>query len=244
MELVLLVVLFFIIAMIYSSAGFGGGSSYLALLSLYSLPFTDLRVVALTCNITVVLFSVLLYQKEKQIPWQKVVPILVFSIPLAYLGGRYHIDEQLYFVILAMTLLVASLLMLRSSRLTVRPLRSYTNGLMGGGIGFLSGVVGIGGGIFLSPLLYLTRWDKPKAIAATSSIFILFNSVAGLLGQMSQRTEKIDLSYILPLMLAVLIGGQIGTRLSLFKLDPRQLKKITAVVILLVALRLLWKYLI
>jgi len=171
------------------------------------------------------------------------MPIIILSVPLAFLGGRYTLEKEIYFIILGLTLLVASLLMLFSSPQTPRQLPRYSNAFVGGGIGFLSGLVGIGGGIFLSPLLYLSRWDKPKVIAATSSVFILVNSIAGLMGQLSQRENAIDFKMLIPLLLAVFVGGQIGTRMTINKLKPAQVKKVTALVIILVSLRLLWKYL-
>jgi uncharacterized membrane protein YfcA len=124
-----------------------------------------------------------------------------------------------------------------------RQLPKYSNAFIGGGIGFLSGVVGIGGGIFLSPVLHISRWGKPKIIAATAAVFILLNSIAGMIGQVSTYGFSVDWATLIPLMLCVFIGGQIGVRTTIVKFSPKFVKQITAFVILVVALRLLVKYL-
>ena len=120
----------------------------------------------------------------------------------------------------------------------------FSNGIIGGSIGFLSGIVGIGGGIFLSPFLHLSKWDTPKIIASTSAVFILVNSIAGLTGQIVEHGFTIDLGSILMLVVAVLVGGQIGVRLTLFRFNPFVVRRVTAVVILFVSLRLLYMHLI
>ncbi len=112
----------------------------------------------------------------------------------------------------------------------------------GGIIGFISGMVGIGGGIFLAPLLHLTNWDSPKKIAATSSFFILVNSIAGLIGQYQNPKLSIDFKLITLLLTTVFIGGQIGSRLNTRTFSPYFIKKITAILIVTVGLRILWKH--
>lgn len=242
-EILLIAFLFFLIASIYSSAGFGGGSSYLAILSLFPIAFQDLRMTALVCNVVVVCSSVILFNKHRYINWKKVIPLIILSIPMAFLGGKMLIQEKAFFLILAFSLLLASLAMILDRRTSVIKLPKYGNAVIGGGIGFLSGVVGIGGGIFLSPLLHLSRWGKPKVIAATSAIFILVNSLAGIVGQLMSNDINLDAKKLLLLVLAVFLGGQIGVRLTIFKFDPLWVKRITAIVILIVSLRLLFKYL-
>jgi len=111
----------------------------------------------------------------------------------------------------------------------------------GGGVGFVSGMLGIGGGIFLSPILHLTRWDNSKAIAATSSFFILVNSIAGLAGQMLNDQFETDWEITGLLLVAVFLGGQIGSRASAIRLSQQKVKRVTAMLILLVGVRILWK---
>ena len=242
-EIVLLSLIFFIISLVYSSAGFGGGSSYLAVLSLFSIPFVDLRIIALICNIVVVSSSVYLFHKHQLIQWRKVIPLVLFSVPLAYIGGRYQIEEKQFYILLGFSLLAAAIFMSIDNRTKLIKLPKFTNAFIGSGIGFLSGLVGIGGGIFLSPILHISKWDTVKSIASASAFFILVNSLAGMLGQMSIYGGQINWVNMLPLILAVFIGGQIGVRTTIFSFKPQTVKQITALVILIVALRILVKYL-
>ena len=243
-ELLILLPIFFLIAMIYSSAGFGGGSSYIAVLALLPIDFVNIRFIALLCNITVVGASVLLFYRHGFLNLKRIWPLIILSVPLAYLGGRFRMEESLFFILLGFTLLGASLLMLlQPAKAASKSWPAYTNGVIGGGIGFISGLVGIGGGIFLSPVLHLTKWATPKCIAATTALFILVNSIAGLIGQLSINKMNLETANLLSLMTAVFLGGQIGSRLTIRKLAPETIKKIAGVLILLVSIRLLYKYL-
>lgn len=233
--------IFFCIALFYAAAGFGGGSSYLAVLSLFSFEFTIIRILALLCNITVVTGSVALFLKEKFYDFRKILPLVLLSVPFAFVGGLLRIDEQLFFFLLGITLLLAALLMIVSKQKTVREYPQFVNNLIGSGIGFLSGLVGIGGGIFLSPLLYLSKWGKPKQIAACTTLFIFVNSIAGLAGQIITNGFQIEWKFALLLMLSVFLGGQIGARLTVYRLSPVVLRRVTALLILIVGLRLLYK---
>lgn len=243
-----IITLFFIVAVLYSSVGFGGGSSYLAILALTGIVFTQIRATALLCNIVVVSGNVFLFHQQKIINWKKVFPLVLFSIPFAYLGGFLEISQQFFFILLGFTLFFAAITMWISKKIissddknkNSNPLKSAT---YGSAIGFISGMVGIGGGVFLAPLLHITKWDTPKKIAATASFFILVNSIAGLLGQYSNPNFIIDWNLTSVLLVTVFIGGQIGSRLSNKLFNPIQLKKATAILIAFVSLRILWKYL-
>ncbi len=239
---------FLIIAFVYSSIGFGGGSSYLAVLAMYNLPYQEIRLTALICNVIVVTGGAYIYLKNKQINWKKVIPITLVSVPMAYLGAVLKISRETFFLVLGITLIVAALLLLiktgtGSEENTVEDsgLSVAGNGILGGGIGFLSGLVGIGGGIFLSPLLNLMKWDTPRKIAATSSVFILANSISGIFGQVSEISADINFFRILSLCLAVFIGGQIGARMSL-KWNALVIKRMTAVLVLVAGVNILIKY--
>jgi uncharacterized membrane protein YfcA len=242
-----IILLFFAVAILYSSVGFGGGSSYLAILALTGILFTQIRATALLCNIIVVTGNVYLFIQGKELDWKKIIPLVFISIPLAYLGGKLKISQNLFFVLLGFTLLFAAITMWISKRiissdeqsLKINTTRSAS---FGGVIGFISGMVGIGGGIFLAPLLHLTNWDTPKKIAATASFFILVNSIAGLLGQYSNPDFYIDWNLTSILLITVFIGGQIGSRMSNNYFTPIQLKKATAILIALVGIRILIKY--
>lgn len=240
-ELFYLIPIFFVIAFVYSSVGLGGGSSYLAVLSLMSLPFVDLRMIALICNIVVVSSSVVLFDKHNYLRWRKIIPLILLSLPLAYLGGRLKLDARFFYLLLGGSLIIGAILMLLDIRRKSYKLPKYSNAVIGGGIGFLSGVVGIGGGVFLSPILHLTNWAKPKTIAATTAAFILVNSTAGLLGQVHTNGFQLDWPYVIGLVVAVILGSQLGVRLTIHKLNPKGVRRVTAVVILLVAIRLLLK---
>jgi uncharacterized membrane protein YfcA len=244
-----IILLFFLVAILYSSVGFGGGSSYLAILALTGIVFTQIRATALLCNIVVVSGNVFLYYQQKQFNFKKIIPLVLLSIPFAFLGGFLKIDQHFFFILLGLTLLFAAITMWNSKSIINANTKKTENNQLknagfGGFIGFISGMVGIGGGIFLAPLLHITKWGTPKKIAATASFFILMNSIAGLLGQYSNPDFEINWNLTSILIITVLIGGQIGSRLSNRFLNPIQLKKATAILIAFVSLRILIKYLI
>lgn len=242
----LVILLFFIVSILYSSVGFGGGSSYLAILALTGIVFTQIRATALLCNIIVVTGNVYLFIKRKEIDWKKIIPLVLISIPLAFLGGKLKISQHLFFILLGFTLIFAAITMWISKKIISTDkhqtkINSTKNVAFGGFIGFISGMVGIGGGIFLAPLLHLTNWDTPKKIAATASFFILVNSIAGLVGHYSNPDFSIEWNLTSILLITVLIGGQIGSRMSNNYFTPIQLKKATAILIAFVGIRILIK---
>lgn len=241
---------FLIIAFIYSSVGFGGGSSYLAILALYALPFKEIRLVALLCNIIVVTGGTIIFIRNKQTDWKKIIPVVLLSVPLAFLGARMKLSQDTFFIILGFSLIVAGVLLWVKTKSTdvenIKPRRKYhyiKDGLLGGGIGFLSGMVGIGGGIFLSPLLNLLKWDTPKKIAATASFFILVNSISGIAGQLSTLPPDINYKKIIFLCLAVFIGGQIGSRMGASKFNPIIIRRVTALLVFFAGIEVLSKHL-
>ncbi len=240
-------ILFFFIALIYSSVGFGGGSSYLAILSLFEVPFTHVRAIALICNITVVSGNVFNYQKKEIIDWKQFIPFMLSSIPFAFFGGYWRIERQVFFIMLGVSLLLASILLLWQSRgIKSAPSRishPLINFLLGGFIGFLSGVVGIGGGVFLSPILHLMNWDTPIKIAALSSVFILFNSIAGLAGQWMHPLFSLPLYELITLVMAVALGSAIGRHISFHHFTPKMIRRVTGVLVGVLALRILWIHL-
>lgn len=248
-----LIFFFFAIAFLYSSVGFGGGSSYLAILSLYSFEYRLLRTIALVCNLIVVSGGTYLFAKQGHINWKKTLPLVLVSVPLAFIGARIPFKENVFFILLGSTLIIAGIIMLLEDYLRKRSIQNalegkkampVVNGAIGGGIGLLAGSVGIGGGIFLSPLLHIMHWDKAKTIAGTASFFILINSASGLAGQLSQGNLTFDFKMILYMGLSVLVGGQLGSRLSVFKLSQKKVKILTALLVLFAGGRLLLKYLV
>lgn len=243
-----LLLIFLIIAFVYSSVGFGGGSSYLAVLAIYSLPYQEIRLTALICNVIVVVGGVIIYLRNKQVDWRKILPLTLVSVPMAYLGAVIKLSQETFFLILGFTLILAALLLWiqtdkkdKDYRIENYKPSLVQNSLLGGGIGFLSGLVGIGGGIFLSPLLNLIKWDTAKKIAATSSVFILVNSISGIAGQFSKLSVEMNFSRIGILCLSVFIGGQIGSRMSI-KWNPLIVKRMTAVLVFIAGINVLIKY--
>jgi uncharacterized membrane protein YfcA len=246
-----IVILFLIIAFIYASVGFGGGSSYLAVLAMYELPFKEMRIIALCCNIVVVTGGTIIYIQKGQANLKKIIPLVLVSVPLAFLGAAFKISQQFFFILLGASLIAAAVLLWINSNRKIQNLHKNAaspsfikDGLIGGAIGFLSGMVGIGGGIFLSPALNLMGWDTPKKIAAAASIFILLNSFAGIAGYVYQLPEKINWSEVVILFTAVLIGGQLGSRLGAVKLNELLIKKVTAILVLIAGIEVLYKHLV
>ena len=244
-----LIIYFFLIALIYSSVGFGGGSSYLALLAFYALPFKEIRLIALLCNIIVVSGGTILFIRQKSVNWRKIIPVIAISIPLSYVGARLKISEQFFFILLGSTLLIASIFLWvdtarwKQNAFNEKEKNNWIqNGFLGGTIGFISGMVGIGGGIFLSPLLNILKWDKPKKIAAAATIFILANSLAGIGGQLSNWSGLPDIYQIGFLCLAVFLGGQIGSRIGIKWLPQLAVRRITAVLVFVAGVEVLIKH--
>ncbi len=239
-----LAIIFFIISVIYASIGFGGGSSYLAVLSLTTLPYESLRVIALVCNIIVVGGALFWYWKNNMLQFKKVLPLILLSIPLAFIGGTIQLEEKLFFIILSIVLFLSGIAVLANLRLIVpknnlKKMESVRrNVAIGGVVGFVSGLVGIGGGIFLSPILHLTKWDNAKIIAGACSFFILVNSIAGLIGTLSMQTSVIRYDKILLLGTMVFIGGQIGTNVTIRRLNPDWIRVLTAILIIGVAIKI------
>ncbi len=247
-DLITLGILFFIISLFYSSAGFGGGSSYLAVLALTSLSFPVIRSTALICNIIVVSGGTYLFARHKHIPWRRSLSLIIASVPMAFLGGQWPIKDRIFYILLGFSLLIAAIAIIfqtfNKPLKEEQDIKPITSASVGGGIGFLSGLVGIGGGIFLAPVLHIMRWANAKQIAATASLFILLNSISGLMGQMYRYSASFDWQLTLPLGAAVLIGGQIGSRLTIRHLNLAMVKRITGLLILVASAKILWDHLI
>jgi uncharacterized protein len=243
-SVLILTLSFFAIALVYSSVGFGGGSSYLALMAVMNVPQETMRPSALMCNIVVVIGGAYIFGKAGHLDMRKSWPFIVASIPFAFLGGYWKISEHNFFILLGATLVIAAVaLWIQPKSDTDSETRKPSDSLvlnlgLSSGVGLLSGLVSIGGGIFLSPILHLTKWDTARKISALASVFIFANSISGLAGQFA-RNAIIDWKFILPLLAAVLIGGQIGSRLGAKKFNPIYIRRITAALILVAGVNIL-----
>ena len=198
--------------------------------------------------IAVVSLNVFHFQKQRLYDWKKVIPIISFSIPLAFIGGFIEVNKNIFFISLGLTLLLASIVMwfnkkIISKRVNASHINLTRNSSYAGIIGFISGMVGIGGGIFLAPLLHLRQWDTPKRIAATASLFILLNSISGILGYSLNSGVSVDWNLTIMLIIVVLVGSFLGNKISKQFLTPIQIKKGTALLIAFVSIRILIKYL-
>tara|TARA_B110000238_G_scaffold133799_1_gene144155 strand:- start:82 stop:825 length:744 start_codon:yes stop_codon:yes gene_type:complete len=243
----ILSILFFITAILYSSVGFGGGSTYLALLLIWGVPYTIFPIIALTCNIIVVSGNCFNYIRAGNLNFKLLMPYLIGSIPLAFIGGSLPVDKKIFEILLFFVLSVAGCLLLFNFKSYDDKKESYKNIsyfmsiIIGGILGFISGIVGIGGGIFLSPILFLLKVAKPKHIVTSASLFILINSVFGIIGQLTKNLNFSDMYGYFYLLIAVLIGGQIGNYLNLKILPARVLALITSALVLFVAIRMGFK---
>lgn len=236
---------FALVALTYSLVGFGGGSSYIAILTMSGSDYRIIPVVALGCNLIVVAGGVWRFSQSRFFDWAFIWPFAAASVPMAFIGGLARISEGTFTILLGGSLLLAGIKLLMADRFIsrsyriVKPHRGVAM-TVGALLGMLSGMVGIGGGIFLSPLLMMARWAEPKKVAATASFFILVNSMSGLAGHIA---KGIDLQAFAPysgLFLAVFAGGQIGSRMAVSSRFPaRRVVDVTACLTLLVAVRTL-----
>ena len=242
--MLLLAILFLVVAVLYSSVGFGGGSTYLALLLIWGIPYFIFPVIALSCNIIVVSGNCFNYIRAGNLNLKLLIPYLIGSIPLAYLGGSLPIEKKLFEILLFLVLAIAGTLLLFNFKSYDDKERSYrkipivVSILIGTVLGFISGVVGIGGGIFLSPILFLIRAGRPKHIVTTASLFILINSISGIIGQLTKSDVLATVPNYWYLLAAVLIGGQVGNFLNLKIFPTRILAMITALLVIFVAARI------
>ena len=242
--MIILSFLFFLTATLYASVGFGGGSTYLALLLIWDVSYLIFPVIALFCNIIVVSGNCFNYIKAGNFNFKILIPYLASSIPFAFIGGSLSINKEFFEILLFIVMTLAGVLLLLKFKSFDQNAEVYKNIpkivsiLIGGSIGFISGVVGIGGGIFLSPILLLVRADNAKNVATAASLFILINSISGLAGQFTKSSIIDEVYSYWPLFLLVLLGGQLGNFLNLKVFPARILVLVTATLVIFVALRI------
>jgi uncharacterized protein len=238
-----LAALFALVALIYASVGFGGGSTYTALLGLWGVDYRLIPVISLLCNIVVVSGGTARFARAGLIDVRATLPLLAVSAPLAFIGGLMPIKQWLFLSILGGALLLSCIaLLVQPDRWQPRKLPLPALMAISAGVGLLAGVSGIGGGIFMAPVLHLIRWAEARRIAAFASFYILINSMAGLAGQIIKNGAGAlwsPASEYWPLLLAVLVGGQIGSLMGMRLFSPKMLRVGTALLVGYVAVRLL-----
>ena len=245
--MIILSILFFVTAILYSSVGFGGGSAYLALLLISGVPYFIFPILALSCNIIVVSGNCFNYIRAGNLNLRLLIPYLIGSMPLAFIGGSLPIEKRLFEILLFLVLTIAGILLLLNFRSyddkeeSYRKIPIIISILIGGILGFISGIVGIGGGVFLSPILFLIKAGRPKHIVTTASLFILINSLLGIIGQLTKNVVISEIPNYWFLLLAVLVGGQVGNFLNLKIFPTRILALVTSCLVLFVAIRMAYK---
>jgi uncharacterized protein len=237
--------LFALVALIYASVGFGGGSTYTALLGLWGVDYKLIPIIALLCNIIVVTGGSVRFVRADLVTWPKVVPLLMVSAPLAFIGGLVPLKQWLFLMILGGALLLSAIaLIAQTDKMAPRKLPRPVLLLISAAVGLLAGLSGIGGGIFMAPVLHLIRWADGRRIAAFASLYILINSITGLAGQIIKAGPQSlagPATEYWPLMIAVFVGGQLGSMLGMRFLTPRLLRTMTALLVGYAAIRLLWQ---
>lgn len=233
-------ILLFVVALLYASVGHGGASGYLALMALYGFSPEIMKPTALILNLFVSITSFILFYKGGHFKWKLFLPFALASIPFSFLGGTITLDAFIYKKILGMLLLFPVLRFFiypNSNAIDTKKQSIVISLFIGAIIGFFSGLLGIGGGILLSPILLLLNWTNQKQTAAISALFIFVNSVAGLAGQWSHgiRIEPQMLSFVA----IAFAGGLMGAGLGALKLNQTYLKYILAIVLLMAAIKLI-----
>ena len=245
--MIILPILFLITAIFYSSVGFGGGSTYLALLLIWGIPYHIFPVIALVCNLIVVSGNSINYVRAGNHNFRLLVPFLIGSIPMAFIGGTLVITKDFFEILLFLTLSFAGFLLLINNKsyeernIIIKKISFITSMIIGSALGLISGIVGIGGGIFLSPILFLLKADKPKTISTTASLFIFVNSLSGVFGQLTKQMVLNEILVYTPLFVSVLIGGLIGNYLNLKIFTGRILAIITSLLVIFVAARIAFR---
>ena len=242
--MIILTIFFFITAILYASIGFGGGSTYLALMLIWEIPYYIFPVIALFCNIIVVSGNSINFVRSGDINLKLLLPYLIGSIPFAFIGASISIEKEFFEFLLFFVLIIAGLFLFFESKsfknknIKINSIPKLISIILGSLIGFVSGLIGIGGGIFLSPILFLLKAGHPKHITSTASLFILINSIFGVAGQFTKEIVFNEFLNFLPLFLAVLIGGQIGNYLNIKILSNKTLVLMTSILIIFVSMRM------
>ncbi|MBL7974057.1 MAG: sulfite exporter TauE/SafE family protein [Candidatus Kapabacteria bacterium] len=231
----------FVVAFLYSSVGHGGASGYLVLMALFSFTPAVMKPTALMLNILVSLIAFIQYYRGGYFNWKLFIPLALASIPFAFLGAKIHVDASIYKKILGVLLLLPIVRLsgfkFASLSTDVKPFVLPLALGIGAVIGLLSGMIGIGGGIILTPLLLLLHWANAKQSAGISALFIFVNSISGLVGQFQQNTA-ID-SFMMQMLGVAFVGGILGAYIGTKRFNNVVLQRVLALVLLVAAIKLL-----
>lgn len=233
--------LVFLMAILYSSVGHGGASGYLALMAIFSFSPDFMRPTALVLNIFVSSIALFSYYRKGHFKIKLLLPFILTSVPFAFLGGTVNIEPKIYKIILGLFLLIAIARMIfrpKSQELVKETINKPLAYLIGMFLGFFSGLIGIGGGIILSPIIILLRWGNMKQTAAVSAGFILLNSVSGLIGQVSNGISLAPETGFM--LLAAFTGGLIGSYMGSSKVSNDVLKYALSFVLIFASIKLLF----
>jgi uncharacterized protein len=231
----LLAALFFIVAFTYSSVGLGGGSSYTALMALFGFNILAIPLISLSLNLFVTAIGSFNFIRNKHARIKLIVPFLISSMPMAYLGGSLRLSKQIFYLVLLVSLVfVAARIYIWKNtaiKLNLGPIANTILSILAGSIlGLVAGIVGIGGGIYLIPLIIILGLGTEKEAAACGAIFIWLNSFSGLLSRLQHNS--VNLAGYISLILAVLLGGAMGSFMGAARFSPKSMQKILGVVIL------------
>jgi len=233
--------LVFLMAILYSSVGHGGASGYLALMALFSFSPEFMRPSALVLNIFVSSIALFSFARNGHFRIRLLLPFIITSVPFAFIGGLITVNPKTYKVILGIFLILAIARMVyrpKNQNNEINYVNKYAAYLIGTVLGFFSGLIGIGGGIILSPIIILLKWGTMKETAAVSAAFILVNSVAGLIGQFSQGIQLApEIGYMLT---AAILGGLLGSYMGSYKITDKALKYTLSVVLTFASFKLLF----
>lgn len=241
MELYVIGAAFFLVALLYSAVGHAGATGYLAVMALAGIQPALMKPTALMLNIIVASIATYKYSRNGAISLRLLIPLIVVSIPCAYLGGRINLPPQYYKPLVGLFLLFAAYRAFFTVRQSgddpIRPVSWPILCLVGAVLGFLSGLTGVGGGVFLSPLMLLLRWAPIRTISGTAAGFILANSIAGFAGLLSSTPPTLDgMGWWI---LAVIFGGYLGSEFGSHRFSPATIQKLLASTLLIAGIKLL-----
>jgi uncharacterized protein len=237
---ILIVLAVFVVAMLYSSVGHGGASGYLAVMALLAVAPEVTRPTALILNLFVASIAFVQFYRAGHFDWKIFLPFAIGSVPLAFIGGMIHLPTTVYKIILGATLILAAIRLainLKSESEPKAP-QIWICLLIGAILGFVSGLVGVGGGIFLTPILLLMNWTETKKAAGISALFILVNSISGLFGNYAQVMQLSSVVFVW--IVAAIIGGVIGATMGSYRFNSLTLRRVLAFGLLIAGAKLIF----